>query len=68
MDMVFMTVHAAGRQQANDMHRFIGADCLIDRIGQRRIGKKGAGLDRSADAGEFLIDNTTGAQIKVTHL
>ncbi len=45
MNVFFVAVHATRGQQADDMHRLVGADGLVDGIGQRRIGEKRPGLD-----------------------
>ena len=54
-----MAVYAAGREQSQNMDRFVAVYGMIHRICKGGIIKEGAGLYRAADPGKLLIDHTT---------
>ncbi|MNV82321.1 hypothetical protein D3C71_1760470 [compost metagenome] len=62
-----MTVHAARRQQAEQVHRAAAAPGAIDQVEQRRIGGELAGGDRPVDAREVLVHHAAGAEVHVAH-
>ncbi len=68
VDMLLVAVHAAGRQQAEDMHGTTGVHRQVHGIGEGGIIEEGAGLDGTADAGELLVDHAPGTQIEMSHL
>ena len=66
-DVIFVAVDAAWRHQTHDMYRFAGGNRFIDRGGQYRVGEEGAFFNFHIETGQVLIDDTTGAQVDVTH-
>ena len=66
MDQV--AVNAAVGQQAHEMHRAAGLFGVFHRLQQGGIFKKAVIPDVLGDAGQFLINNTAGADVGVAHL
>ena len=67
INMIFVTVNTAGREQAQNMHGFAGRLRLINRVAISRIGEKVTIGDRFVNAGKVLIDHTAGTQCHMTH-
>ena len=64
MDLRFVAMHAARRQQAEDMQRALFAG--LDGFQQRRITPELAGFDGVFDLGVILIHHPSGADVHVT--
>ncbi|MNC84957.1 hypothetical protein D3C83_05270 [compost metagenome] len=65
MDLGFMAVHAAGREQSQDMQRVPGAARGLHRFQQHRVAEEFSGLDRVLDPRVILVDNAAGADVHV---
>ena len=68
VDLLLMAMHATGGEQAEDMHRLVVGDGCVHRFSEGLVAEERTGLDGTADAGKFLVDNAPGTQIQVTHL
>jgi hypothetical protein len=63
-----VAVHAAGREEAQDVQRRAIRARRGDGAGKRRVGGELAGLDRAIDAGEFLVDHAPRPHVEMTNL
>ena len=66
MDQV--TVNAAVGQQAHKMHRAAGLFGVFHRLQQDGVFKKAVIPDVLGDAGQLLINHSSGADVGVAHL
>ena len=66
-DVIFVAVNATGRQQAHNVHRFTRRNGFVYRAGQHRVREEGTLFDFNIETGQVLVDDTTGAQVNVTH-
>ncbi len=64
--VVLMAVNAAGRQQAENMHRLVGGYGFIDILFIYRVVEEAAVFNLFVDPGDVLINDATGAQAHVT--
>ena len=67
LDLRLVTVHAARREQAQDMQRLSGRARGFQRFDEHLVSRELAGLDRVLDAGVVLVDDAPGADVHVTH-
>ena len=67
MQVALVTVHAAVRQQSDEMQRAAAAGAAIHRCRERRVVKKASVADAAIDAGEILVHDAPRAQIHVAH-
>lgn len=61
-----MAVHAAIRQQAENVNGLAGTGCLVHGAGEHRVLEELAIADGFGDAGEVLVDDAAGPQVHVT--
>ncbi|CRX28632.1 hypothetical protein PAERUG_P54_1_London_24_VIM_2_04_13_05103 [Pseudomonas aeruginosa] len=66
--VVFMAVYAARGEQAEDVHRLVGGDGLVDRAGDHRVFEEFAVADGLGDAGEVLVHHAACAEVHVADL
>ena len=64
-DVVLMRMHAAGREQAQDVGGAAGLFQRGDETRQRRVGGQFAVRDRGADARQVLGHDAPGTQVHV---
>ena len=66
-NLFFVTVHAAGRQQAEDVNSAACGHRLVDSVTVGRVAIKAAVLDGLVDTGDVLVDHPARTQAHVTH-
>ena len=64
-NVILMAVHAARREQAEQVHGTAGGDGGIDGCGQHGVAGQLVVLDGLGDAREVLIDDAPGAEVHV---
>ena len=68
VNVAFMRMHAAGRQQANHVYLATGLYGRVAGACQRGVLREFAGFDGVVNAGEVLIDHPASAQVEVADL
>ena len=68
VDVFFVAMHSAIGQQSHDVQCLAAAPGGFHCLGQGGIGEKIATADGAIDAGEFLVDDTAGADVEVAYL
>ncbi|VTM89391.1 Uncharacterised protein [Raoultella ornithinolytica] len=66
-NVVFVAVNAARGHQAHNVHGFTRSNGFVDRGGQHRVCKERAFFDFDIKTGQILVNDTTGAEVNVTH-